>query len=133
MKRGATRGGGRPPRLARAVLEALRAADGGEVSAVRLLDAMFPEGWDHLADAASCLQLAVGRVRAEGHDVRGFASTGFRLVALSVRPDTRKERRCLGGCGAMFESEGPGNRICAGCAASERRRDPNEAYSLGRL
>jgi hypothetical protein len=42
-----------------------------------------------------------------------------RLAATRPR-DRRKAalRRCLGGCGALFKSAGPGNRICPACAAA---------------
>lgn len=41
-------------------------------------------------------------------------------IAATVPRDRRKtaQRRCLGGCGTVFKSTGPGNRICPACAVA---------------
>lgn len=37
------------------------------------------------------------------------------------------ERRCLGGCGKLFPSDGPWHRICPGCDPRNRRLSRREA------
>lgn len=110
------------PTQAALVLDALRAARGEAVDASRLLDAMYPGGgWAGIASAPASLNRVVQRLRVEGHDIRGFGGTGLRLVEGGPRVAARKPRRCLGGCGKTFDSEGPGNRICPRCSASRPR------------
>lgn len=47
------------------------------------------------------------------------------------RADTRRRRRCLGGCGLPFDSSGPGHRICGDCAAGvEHRRGGFDEHAL---
>ncbi|HEY1190476.1 MAG TPA: hypothetical protein VGE74_22780 [Gemmata sp.] len=52
-----------------------------------------------------------GRKKRAGTVPAEYAK-GYRLADHRVAP-----RRCLGPCGQVFPSNGPGNRICPECAA----------------
>ncbi len=106
-----------------AVLQALRQTKGGPAEAAELVAAMYPLG----GGSIHALYAAVAGLRKVGHDIRGTAKTGYQLTGVvEVTATPRKQRRCLGGCGKMFLSDGPGHRICLPC--SQRRPSSSEAF-----
>ncbi len=112
-----------------AVFEVLRAAEGRTVEPRALYAAMYPGDAPWPSSCETRLAVVAERLRDAGHDVRGYASTGFRLLSCGPA-STRKERRCLGGCREMFMSDGPGHRICPRCTTLESRRDAVATFSL---
>ena len=43
-------------------------------------------------------------------------------------PSQKKERLCLGGCGSMFLSNGPGHRICPVCSTKTSPNKDADSY-----
>lgn len=121
------------------VLARLREARGGFVPFSELI-AVGWAGREPPRSARAGVSNALTELRQDGYGVavRYAEAPG---AALRHEPGSwtgpagtsaRRPRKCLGGCGKMFDSEGPGNRVCAACAGTERMRS-DEPYSLGRL
>ncbi|MEQ8318738.1 MAG: hypothetical protein RH946_00625 [Rhodospirillales bacterium] len=118
---------------ARAVDEAVRMAEAGMTPAQAIRSTGIPfdksdPSWEDaifvLAYAwrrhCSDLPQAAFKERAK----EPLPSRAFEAVLQENRePDKdRKLRKCLGGCGEMFDSESIRNRVCPNCTSRNRRR-----------
>lgn len=102
------------------LLARLRQGGGSVVPWGDLVAAMWPDG-EAPDSARNMIQTYASLLRDDGHRIATVRGRGMKLAHDEPDPPPplprheRKERRCLGGCGVMFLSDGPGNRICDRC------------------
>lgn len=79
-----------------------------------------------LGRSEKAVRTKLARLQAQREASRKYRLALRRTAVASAKPDRRRAnagvvdparamRRCLGGCGQMFESEWIGNRMCDGC------------------